>query len=1197
MPSRTGDLIELHNLTLCQLPYINLPELPGKFLLDSGSSKSLIKPQLAYSYCPDSIYQNPFEIKTAHGTSTHTYRSDIILPSLSQYPHEFCLFNFNDKYSGLIGADFLVRNKAKVDFGRNKLCLPHAEIDLEFPYQYTLEPNSQTTIQIPVDKVNGSGIVEQFFINNAFIPDCLITANQGQANVNITNPTSKEIKIRIDKPAQIVNIDETYANNMSFNTHPKEENSGWIRNRIRKDHLNEEEEKQLMKLCTTYSDIFANEKEPLTSTNVVKHRIRTKDDIPVHSKLYRYPAIHKEEVENQIEKMLRQNIIRHSHSPWCSPIWVVPKKEDASGKKKWRIVVDYRKLNDKTIPDRFPIPKIEEILDRIGRSQYFTTIDLVSGFHQIEIHPDDVEKTAFSTDTGHYEYLRMPFGLNNAPATFQRLMNNVLHGLIGKTCLVYMDDVVVFSTSLQEHIEKLKQVFERFRMCRLKVQLDKTEFLKKEAEFLGHIITPEGIKPNPKKLQAIEKYPIPKTTKQIKSFLGLIGYYRKFIKDFAKITKPITKCLKKNAIIDPNNSEYIEAFEMCKHILMNSPLLQSPDFSKPFILTTDASNFAIGAILSQGTPGSDKPVAYASRTLNDTENKYSTIEKELLAIIWAVTYFRPYLYGRKFLILTDHKPLKWLFSLKEPNQKLIRWRLKLEEYDYEIDYKKGKNNNADALSRIEINPIDIDSESMANNLDEVEWIEEIKDEPVERDAETVNSNHDSYSAPGIPILEEESINSKTNQIFFRHSLDDPRIISVRKDKRNLMIAEMNLQCPGDIIQFIQQYCIPQRKYYCLFSKETDYEKVSSIINQHFNNEQAPQFYRCMKMLQEITSEEDLKELIEKHHEGKTNHRGVDETYLRLKKSYYYPNLKSKIDEYIQACEFCKMAKYNRHPVKIALQHTNTPTRPMEALHADTFQIESSSFLTLIDPFSKFCQAYHIRSKNAIEVNRSLVYHFSQFGTPKSIVTDSGTEFTNATIKELLESYHINLHTTTPSNPNSNGPIERLHSTLIEHYRLFKLKHPNLKPHEVMPYCVLAYNSSIHSQTLKTPFELIFGYDVEIPNYDPEYLMTQEYNQKFKHLMKIVYHIIHERIEASKDKTLARTNKDTNQPFNEGDIVYKKIPPGFHKKHKNPFSGPYTIVSLLEHNKAIILNHKTDEQTITHLSNLRLSGGPTESNPK
>lgn len=1181
----------MNNLDLCQLPYIELPEIPNsKFLIDSGSTRSLIKYETLHNCHCINVYTDPFGVRTAHGSSSHYLRSKVKFKSLCDEPLEFCIFNFNDNYDGLIGMDFLRKYKATLDFKLGLLILSNKRVlDIDFPYDYTIPALMEETIDVPVDKPNGYGLIESMDINNIYIPDCLIECNNNKASIKVINPTNKPIDIKFRAPVQTKDIIDVnnFQNNRTMRERSRE---NWIASQIRTQHLNTEEKEYLIDLCKEYNDIFANENEPLTSTNVVKHKIRTTDEIPIHSKLYRYPYIHKEEVDSQIDKMLRQNIIRHSHSPWCSPIWVVPKKPDASGKKKWRIVVDYRKLNEKTIPDRYPIPKIEEILDKIGRSQYFSTIDLFSGFHQIEIEPNDIEKTAFSTDNGHYEYLKMPFGLNNAPATFQRLMNHVLHGLIGKTCLVYMDDVIVFSTSLQEHIEKLSKVFDRFRKCKLKIQLDKSDFLRKEAEFLGHVVTPQGIKPNPKKIEAIYKYPIPKTTKEIKSFLGLIGYYRKFIKNFADITKPLTKCLKKNAKIDTNNEEYVEAFETCKSILMNSPILQPPNFDKPFILTTDASNVAVGAVLSQVNSQSDLPVAFASRTLNETESRYSTVEKELLAIVWATSYFRPYLYGKRFIIRTDHKPLKWLFSLKHQNSKLLRWRLKLEEYEYDIEYKKGKNNNvADALSRIEIHPLDIDNQSIINNVDENEVRQE--DEVIELDSDTANSNQESYSAPGMPILEEEIINNKPNQIIFDNTNGEPEITHLRMGKRNCIHAKINLNNPKNIEEFIKQYCLPQKKYYCLFWNENDYERVSSAINQCFNNVQAPLFYRCLKILEEIPDDE-LRNTIQRFHEGKSNHRGLDETYLRMKQKYYYPNLKEHIQKYLEECAICKQCKYERHNEKIGIELTPTPQRPLEVIHIDTFQIENTSFLTFLDPFSKFGQAYNIRGKTAIEITRNLIKFFSHYGSPKLIISDSGTEFANETVKELLESYQINLHLTTPQNPNSNGPVERFHSTLIEQYRIFKLKYDKLKPQEIIPFCVFAYNSSIHSQTLKTPFDLIFGFIPEMHNYNPDAIITQEYNEKHKALMKITYAIIKERIESSKNKTLDRNNKDSNQPFKEGDVVYKRIPPGFHKKHKNPFTGPYTIISLLEHNKALIINHKTDEQLVTHLRNLRLSGGHT-----
>ncbi|GBP97604.1 Retrovirus-related Pol polyprotein from transposon 297 [Eumeta japonica] len=376
------------------------------------------------------------------------------------------------------------------------------------------------------------------------------------------------------------------------------------------------------------TDSYQNDKESdLTFTNAIKHEIRTTNNIPIAAKTYRYPYIHKNEVKKQIEEMLHKRIIRPSHSPYSAPVWVVPKKLDANG------------------------------------------------FHQIEVHEKDIAKTAFSVEGGHYEFLRMPFGLKTAPATFQRLMNNVLGEFINKICLVYLDDIIIFSTSLQEHLESITKIFQRLKEVNLKIQLDKSEFMKKETKFLGHVVSEEGIRPNPDKIACVQQFPLPKTQKEIKQFLGLAGYYRKFMKDYSKIAKPMTRYLKKDSVVEFKNLEYIESFESLKRLLTNSPVLAYPDFNQKFVLQTDASKFALGAVLSQN----GHPICYASRSLNGAEQNYSTIEKELLAIVWSTKYFRPYLFGRKFLIETDHRPLVWLFSIKEPNSKLLLYPYSVEE--------------------------------------------------------------------------------------------------------------------------------------------------------------------------------------------------------------------------------------------------------------------------------------------------------------------------------------------------------------------------------------------------------------------------------------------------------------------------------------------------------------------------------------
>ncbi|KMQ83357.1 enzymatic polyprotein endonuclease reverse [Lasius niger] len=314
----------------------------------------------------------------------------------------------------------------------------------------------------------------------------------------------------------------------------------------------------------------------------------------------------------------------------------------------------------------------------------------------------------------------MPFGLKNAPATFQRLMNSVLTGIQGLRCLVYLDDIVIYGSSLEDHNKRLTEVLRRLRENNLKLQPDKCEFLRKEVIYLGHIISENGIMPDPSKLAAIKNFPTPKRVKDIQSFIGLAGYYRKFIEDFSRIAKPLTKLTKKSEKFIWS-AEQQNAFDALKEKLMTAPVLKYPDFSEEFNVTTDASDYAIGAVLSQGPVGNDRPVAYASRILSRAEQNYNTTEKELLAIIWAVKHFRPYIYGTKFKIITDHKPLIWLFNVTDPGSRLIRWRLKLEEYDYEIIHKAGRANaNADALSRHVIQD--------ANNIKREEEIFKIEEE-------------------------------------------------------------------------------------------------------------------------------------------------------------------------------------------------------------------------------------------------------------------------------------------------------------------------------------------------------------------------------------------------------------------------------------------------------------------------------------
>ncbi|KAL4083037.1 hypothetical protein QTP88_028367 [Uroleucon formosanum] len=386
-----------------------------------------------------------------------------------------------------------------------------------------------------------------------------------------------------------IDTDVNEINNLNINS----ERVNKIRNLIRSDHLNLEERESIIKICEEYADRFCLENDYLTITTAAEHVIRLpKDTPPIHERPYRVPFSQQKIIQEQIEQMERDDIIEKPMSPFNAPLLLVKKKADASGKEKFRIVIDFRALNNVTINEFHPLPNITEILDQLGQSQLFSIVDLKSGYHQILLSKESRELTAFSTNQGHYHYKRMSMGLASAPSTFAMAMTNVMAGLIGIKCLVYLDDIIIYGKNLNDHNKKLIDVFERLRIHNLKIEPDKCEFLKKECLFLGHIISEHGIKPDPNKIVSVMNFPAPKNVKQIKSFLGLSGYYRKFINNYSSIANPMTNLLRKDVKFNWDD-KCQQAFDKLKTILCSEPILQYPDFTKEFILTTDASGKAL----------------------------------------------------------------------------------------------------------------------------------------------------------------------------------------------------------------------------------------------------------------------------------------------------------------------------------------------------------------------------------------------------------------------------------------------------------------------------------------------------------------------------------------------------------------------------------------------------------------------------
>lgn len=593
--------------------------------------------------------------------------------------------NFSIPSDGILGKDFIKGLKCNISYedmtisfylGNNL-----AIIDiLSSPITNTvvIPPRSQSIRKFHLKRGTGAQVIESQEISaGVFLARTIVDRNH--AYVKVLNVTDKPVVIPSDK-IEHENLSDYYV----FTTEETKVNAIRTKKLIEliKEKTPKHAEDSLMNLITEYNDIFALDSDRMSINNFYEQKLRLKDDTPVFSKNYRLPETQRQEINAQVEKLLKNDLIENSVSHYNSPVILVPKK-CSTKEKKWRMCIDYRLLNKKLIPDKYPLPRIDDILDELGKAKYFSILDLYSGFHQIPLEKSSRELTSFSTQKGSFQWKVLPFGLNVAPNSFARMMNLAFSGLEPQQAFLYMDDIIVIGCSVKHHRNNLESIFKICRKYNLKLNPYKCEFYRNEVVFLGHKCTDKGILPNEEKIEAVQKYPTPLNKDEVRSFVALANFYRRFINNFAEIARPLNKLTRKKSIFIWSK-ECQKAFEMLKNSLIQKPILQYPDFKKEFVVTVDASNYACGAVLSQNHNGHKLPISYISRTFQKGELNKAIIEKELLAIHFAITYFRPYLYGRHFTVQSDHRPLIFLFNMKNPASKLTRIRLDLEEYSFDV---------------------------------------------------------------------------------------------------------------------------------------------------------------------------------------------------------------------------------------------------------------------------------------------------------------------------------------------------------------------------------------------------------------------------------------------------------------------------------------------------------------------------------
>jgi len=1045
---------------------------------------------------------------------------------------------------GILGKPFIIGNQTIINYQTNELIVPDTS-DMK------IQARTETLIAIPVTEYQEG---ETLLIPAQKIAESIICSNtvnqvhQNQILVAVINPTESSVELTQaqTKSISIYKFDEV---NVYTTQNLPETSSGKnrleaLREKLNLDHLNQEERESLMPICEEYSNIFQLDGDKLTCTDQIYHEIKTSEAAqPINVRPYRLPFKHRQEIDRQIQKLEEDNIIAPSKSPWNAPLLVVPKKPDENGVVKYRVCVDFRKLNQISTGDAYPLPNITEILDQLGKSKYYTTLDLAQGYHQVKMHPDHCHKTAFSTDKGHFEFLRVPFGLKGAPATFQRLMNSVLTGLNGIKAFVYLDDIIIYALNLEDHSRKLREVFDRLRESNLKLQPSKCSFMRKEVNYLGHVITDKGVRPNPQKIDCVVKFPTPTNAKEIKSFLGLSGYYRRFVPNYGQIAKPLTSLLKKDVPFYWSDLCQ-EAFDKLKAILTKEPLLKYPDFEQPFNLTCDASNFAIGCILSQGPIGNDPPIAYASRTLNKAEQNYNTTEKELCAIVWGVKQYRPYLYGQKFNIITDHRALSWLFNVKDPGSRLIRWRLKLEEYEYEIHYKPGANNtNADALSRIrtvttrsktksELLRLE-DSSTSTNDFDRIENTEspEISN-PSEPLSNTEPSDDyqlflNTEAKPTTNVIEltgnifdSEPTTSLAQCVSADFSMSRGIALQMRRKfgHVNQLRQEQKSVTEVAVIQLEQRtifylitkehhwqkstyksiyICLQKLKELCMDLKITNlacprmgsesdglqWEIIRNMLRNTFRNSNIKV---CVYTREQLTEDQKIQKIRELHENPLGGHHGLTRTFNKLYEEHNWKGMRKQIKQFIRHCPDCQKNKTATRTPKEPMVITSTATRAFEKIFLDVVgplprtHSGNSFILTLQDDLTKFAWASPMENHEANTVAQHFVTKFvCLHGIPQSLVTDCGTEFLSNVFKEVCKLLKIRQTSTTPYHPQSNGSLERSHRSLAEYLRNFIGK-DQLNWDTRIPYAMFCHNSTVHSATKFQPYHLVYGNSVKIP---------------------------------------------------------------------------------------------------------------------
>jgi len=827
--------------------------------------------------------------------------------------------------------------------------------------------------------------------------------------IRLINPSAETVTLRkgvkivqldrVDPSAVVAGVDhpvELHDIPTANSTDPHVEEVLWGMVQQGGARLDECQQQKLYHLLLTFSDTFAFNSEHLGCTNKLQHTIKLEGTQPIRQPARRLPPHQREEVRKLIEDMLNRDIIQPSSSPWASPVVLVKKKDGSL-----RFCVDYRKLNSITQKDAYPLPRIDDTLDTLAGSQWFSTLDLISGYWQVEVSEQDRKKTAFTTHQGLYEFKVMPFGLCNAPATFQRLMDLLLAGVQWSKCLVYLDDIIVLGKTFDDHIHNLGIVLGKFREAGLRLKPTKCALLQESVSYLGHIVSRQGIATDSEKTERVSHWPTPTSVKEVQQFLGLATYYRRFVKDFAKIARPLYRLTEQGRQFRWT-IECESAFATVKNRLTNTPILTFPDYSKEFTLDTDASQEGIGAVLSQEQDGQERVVAYASRTLSKAERKYCVTRKELLAAVTFISHFRPYLLGRPFRLRTDHGSLVWLQNFREPEGQLARWLEKLQEYEFTIVHRSGSHHgNADALSR---RPC-----SQCHRL-------ETANPSVGTPCVAVNGNTATVTSAKVESTAVEKGAQLPTSVTAVNIIDGATASDNLSDRIAIRRAQLDDEIIKPIIQAKESGKTPDenslrgtpKQTYQLWQSWDQLELKDGVLYRRYEDHQGRKLH-----LQLVVPKQMQEHVLSESHAGTAGgHLGQDKTFHKVRERFFWPGYSQAVKEWCLTCESCAARKAPIPRRRGSLQNIKTGY-PLQMVAVDIMgpfpktKNGNSYILVASDYFTRWVEAYAIPNQEAVTVATKLVDNmFCTFSVPDQLHSDMGAQFEAKLIKEVCRILNI-----------------------------------------------------------------------------------------------------------------------------------------------------------------------------------------------